>query len=234
MDTNTPKRNKMLPESKELEDGEISNASSPLKKFDSAKQATLDGNKIQDSLKKRRQRKMPKYSDSDSDSSDDSDVDRNSDCEERPFLLGSSSSSAPSVSIMADGLLDNRTFTTKFSSSDRRDLKALKQWANSLKTLISDVVHQGGSKYKKFVDEIRDAQELLETLLEDKWAKEIRRNLKRIKSFFDMAHKLLNIHEQASGVGNTMYSLIQSQEFKLIFGKFETELISQSHKIGEL
>ena len=219
-----------------FEDGELADSphGSPLKRFDRQKEAQLiDGSHIQDSLKRgpskaKRMRKDYESSNSSSESSSDDDFGGTN------FLQPAhhrASSSNPSISILANGLLDDKSFTSEFSVSDRRDLKGLKHWGGSLKTLISDVYHQGGKRYKEFVGDIESAQKLVTMLLEEKPIKPIKRNLKTTKAFFDLAHRLLNIHEQSQGVGNTIYSLIQSQEFRYIFGAFESELISQSHRI---
>ena len=69
---NTPKRHAV----KEKEDGEIE-SESPLKKFDRSK--VLDAKKIQDSLKKSKASKRPKY---DSDTASSQDVTDESDSEE--------------------------------------------------------------------------------------------------------------------------------------------------------
>ena len=109
----------------------------------------------------------------------------------------------------------------------------MKEWAQSLKTLFMDIFHAGGQKYKSFVTDIESIQEFLEMMLEEEGlSKQVRRDLKLMKTFFDMCHRLLNIHQTTSGTGNIVLSLICSQEFKQIFGSFEAELISQSHKMG--
>ena len=89
----------------------------------------------------------------------------------------------------------------------------------------------GRRKYKDFVTEIESAVELIGMLLEDDQPKRIARKLHTILGFFEMTHKLLNIHEVSAGAGNVLYSLIQSQEYRQIFGEFEAELTGQSHKM---
>ena len=128
--------------------------------------------------------------------------------------------------------MDDRRFTRELSVHDRRELRAIKDWASSLKTLIVDIFHSGGQKYKDFVANLEDIQEFVDLMLEEKLEKPVKRNLKLMKSFFDMGHRLLNIHQTTSGTGNILLSLINSLEFKNIFGTFEAELISQSHKMG--
>ena len=144
---------------------------------------------------------------------------------------GSGASSSKSFSIIANGILDDPKFTRSFSTSDRRELKSLKDWANGLKTLISDVFFSGGKKYKDFVHGIEDAVDLINMLLEEDNPKEVKKQLKTLKAFFDLSHSLLNIHEQAVGCGNVIYSLIQSTEYKSIFGDFQAELTGQSHRM---
>ena len=132
---------------------------------------------------------------------------------------------------MANGILDEPRFTSAFSCSDQRSLKDLKQWGTSLKTLITDVHFSGGRKYKDFVSEIENAIELTGMLLEEDVSKRVSRKLTTLQTFFQMCHKLLNIHEVSAGAGNVMHSLIQSQEYRHIFGEFEAELTAQSHKM---
>ena len=133
--------------------------------------------------------------------------------------------------MLSQGLLDDKSFTSNFGVSDRREIKGLRNWASGIKTLIVDVTFQGGKIYKSFVLAIEDAKELLEMMLEEDFPRDTRKNLKIIRAFFNMSHSLLNIHETSAGAGNTIFSLISSSEFKLIFGSFQSELIAQSHKM---
>ena len=143
-------------------------------------------------------------------------------------------SSVKSYSIVSNGIVDDANFTRKFSVSDRREIKALKTWGTSIKTLMNDIFFQGGKVYKDWVSEIENAIELVNMLRDECEEKDARRQLKTLKCFFEMTHRLLNIHEQTAGAGNIIYSLIQSSEYRLIFGDFEAELTAQSHKIGKL
>ena len=97
---------------------------------------------------------------------------------------------------------------------------------------MTDVFHQGGKAYKEFVQEIDNALELTEMLKDECEDKSARRKLKTLRCFFQMAHRLLKLHEQSQGTGNVIYSLIQSTEYKSIFGEFEAELTAQSHKMA--
>ena len=137
----------------------------------------------------------------------------------------------PSISILSSGILDSKDFLHEFPVSDRRSLKSLKVWSNGIKTLLVDVFHRGGQVYKDWIAAIEDGQELLEMLLDEDHEKPVRRNLKKMRAFFNLAHKLLNCHQHSAGSGNIIYSLVNSQEFKDIFGAFECELISQSHRM---